>query len=170
MTIRQRVLSVDLAITVAFAAVAVVALVQANAWPFRAKLFPLATAGVLLAVSLLKTLLDVITPPAAPSPAPTKIEDEEEDDEAELVDVFATATTTEWMHAIGWMAAFFLLLWLLGALVAVPLFAVVYLFVVSRASVVLMAAYALVSWAFVYGLFIRLLHIPLPTGVLWGAS
>ena len=56
--------------------------------------------------------------------------------------------------------------WLLGALVTVPLFAVVYLVLVSRQSIVAAGAYAIVSWAFIYGLFIQLLHIPLPPGVL----
>ena len=64
------------------------------------------------------------------------------------------------------MATFFVMFWLLGALVTVPLFAVVYLVLVSRQSVVAAGAYAIVSWAFIYGLFIRLLHIPLPSGVL----
>jgi hypothetical protein len=56
--------------------------------------------------------------------------------------------------------------WLLGALVTVPLFAVVYLVVVSRQSAVAAGIYAVVSWTFIYGLFIQLLHVPLPPGVL----
>ncbi len=58
-----------------------------------------------------------------------------------------------------------MMFWLLGALVTVPLFAVVYLLAVSRQSPVLAGSYALVSWMFVYGLFDRVLHIPLPAGV-----
>jgi hypothetical protein len=77
-------------------------------------------------------------------------------------DVFATATRAEWLSAIGWMAAFFLIFWLLGALIAVPLFAVVYLLAVPRSSPILAGVYALASWAFVYGLFGRLLRLPLP--------
>jgi hypothetical protein len=80
----------------------------------------------------------------------------------DLPDVFATATRGEWLSAIGWMAAFFLMLWLAGALIAVPLFAIVYLLAVSRSSPVLATVYALASWAFVYGLFGRLLRLPLP--------
>ena len=56
--------------------------------------------------------------------------------------------------------------WLFGTLVTVPLFALLYLLVVSRQSAFVAGAYALVSWAFVYGLFVELLHIPLPRGVL----
>ena len=64
------------------------------------------------------------------------------------------------------MAAFFLMLWLLGALVTVPLFAVAYLLAVARQSPLVAGGYALASWMFVYGLFDRVLHIPLPAGVL----
>jgi hypothetical protein len=60
------------------------------------------------------------------------------------------------------MASFFVALWLLGALITVPLFAIVYLLVVPRSSPVLAGVYALASWAFVYGLFGRLLRLPLP--------
>jgi hypothetical protein len=73
-----------------------------------------------------------------------------------------TASRTEWLTSLGWMAAFFVMLWLLGALVTVPLFTLVYLLTASRESPLLAGACALASWAFVYGLFDRLLRIPLP--------
>jgi hypothetical protein len=60
------------------------------------------------------------------------------------------------------MAAFFVSLWVLGTLITVPLFAVVYLMVAARSSPVLAGVYALASWAFVYGLFGRVLRLPLP--------
>ncbi|MSO82707.1 MAG: hypothetical protein EXQ53_05375 [Acidobacteria bacterium] len=92
---------------------------------------------------------------------------EHEAEHADLPDVFATASRAEWISAVGWMATFFLMLWLLGALVTVPLFALAYLLAVSRQSPVLAGGYALVSWAFIYGLFDRVLHIPLPAGALF---
>jgi hypothetical protein len=172
----NRVLSVDRGMTAAFAIVGVWALMEAWAWPLRAALFPLGAASLLLLVALLKLAVDLAGPPAAPTPStavqarPSSPADEHEDDEtsdAEPTDVFATAPPRVWLSAITWMGAFFLLLWLLGALVAVPLFAVVYLRAVSRESFVLAGAYGLACWAFTYGLFDRLLHIPLPAGTLW---
>jgi len=59
------------------------------------------------------------------------------------------------------------MLWLLGALVTVPLFAVLYLLAVAKQSPAFAGSYALISWTFVYGLFDRVLHIPLPAGVLF---
>ena len=84
----------------------------------------------------------------------------------DVPDVFATASRAEWISAVGWMATFFVMLWLLGALVTVPLFALVYLLAVSRQTPVVAGSYALVSWMFIYGLFDRVLHVPLPAGVL----
>ncbi len=75
-----------------------------------------------------------------------------------MIDVLATASRAEWVSPISWMGAFFVMLWLLGALVTVPLFAVLYLLAASRESPVLAGGYALASWVFVYGLFDRLLH------------
>ena len=85
----------------------------------------------------------------------------------DLPDVFATASRAEWLTALAWMATFFLLLWLVGALVAVPLFAVAYLLAAARGSLVLAGTYALASWLFIYGLFDRALRVPLPTGALF---
>jgi hypothetical protein len=68
---------------------------------------------------------------------------------------------------MAWMTAFFLLFWLLGALVAVPLFALLYLLAVARQSPTFAGAYAFMCWLFVYGLFDRALRVPLPRGVLF---
>jgi hypothetical protein len=84
-----------------------------------------------------------------------------------LPDIFGTASRGEWLSALGWMAGFFLLLWLVGALVAVPLFALAYLLAAARQSIVLAGTYALASWLFIYGVFDRALRVPLPTGVLF---
>ena len=163
----RRLLSVDIAITAGFLAVGVVVLLQARGWPFRAGLFPLAASSLLLGLALLKLVLDVAIPG---HPATTILRqgsaEEEKAAETDLIDVFFTASRADWLSALGWMAAFFVMLWLLGSLVAVPLFALIYLLLVSRESMLLAGSYALVSWAFVYWLFDRLLHVPLPSGAL----
>lgn len=163
---RRRLLSADFAITLGFLIVAVAVLLQARGWPFRAGVFPLVTSSVLLGLVLLKLVLDLATARRRGGGAPRALKAEEKAVEDDLIDVFATASRAEWLSALGWMAAFFVMFWLLGALVTVPLFALIYLLVASRESPVLAGSYALVSWLFVYSLFDRLLHIPLPRGVL----
>jgi hypothetical protein len=156
----------DIPITIGFLIVSALVLAQARSWPFRTGVFPLIIGAVLfgLAVTKLGTMLGAVDTSlvgrvARSGPA----------EEPDLPDVLATASRAQWISATGWMAAFFVTLWLLGALVAVPLFALAYLLVVSRRSPVLAGGYALVSWLFVYGLFDRALNVPLPAGALFSA-
>jgi len=149
----------DLPITIGFLVVGGAVVFEARGWPFRTAIFPLTTGAILLGLSLIKLAAAARTfsASARASARPPRTMTE-----IDIPDVFATATRREWLSAIGWMAAFFLTFWLLGALIAVPLFALVYLLAVPRSSPVLAGVYALASWAFVYGLFGRLLRLPLP--------
>jgi hypothetical protein len=158
----------DIPITVGLLVMGAIVLFEARGWPFRTAVFPLATGMILVALSLAKLLAGPLKrfasadPPYVPEDHVGRVPRSGPADIDEIPDVFATASRREWLSAIGWMAAFFVALWLLGALIAVPLFAVVYLLAVPRSSPVLAGVYALASWAFVYGLFGRLLRLPLP--------
>ena len=148
---------VDVAIAIGFLVLAAGVVLQARAWPFRTAVFPLITGAVLLVAAFVR--LGLSLKPAGPQDPPYDAQ------ETEAPDVLATATRAEWLSAVGWMAAFFVMLWLLGALVTVPLFTVMYL-LASRESPVMAGCYAVAAWMFVYGLFDRLLHVPLPAGAL----
>lgn len=183
----------DIAITVGFLAAGVWVVFQALDWPFRTSLFPLMTGSLLVGLALLKfaasagrvvrsgsgsagsELASLVRPEYADGRSGSAEEhgasaalaaERPADLLSELPEVFVTASRREWTAAVGWMAGFFLMLWMLGAVVTVPLFAVAYLLIVARRSPLFAGLYALVSWMFVYGLFDRVLHIPLPAGVL----
>jgi small-conductance mechanosensitive channel len=141
----------DLMISAAFLAIAVAVLVEARGWPFRTSVFPLATGWLLAGLAAAK-LVRGFRPTSVEAPPGVE-------EEAELL---VTAGRAQWLPALGWMAAFFIMLWLLGALITVPLFTLVYLLLASRESPVLAGACALASWVFIYGLFDRLLRVPLP--------
>jgi|RhiMethySRZTD1v2_1073278.scaffolds.fasta_scaffold142283_2 putative tricarboxylic transport membrane protein len=159
----------DLPIALAFLLIAAWVLYQAWDWPFRTAVFPLAIGSVLGLCALAKLVTDARRQATAPvtSASPVTAEQVDESENEEPPDVFATASRREWLTAIAWMAAFFVLLWLVGALIAVPLFAVAYLITAARSRIVLAGVYALASWLFIYGLFDRALRIPLPTGILF---
>ena len=148
----------DLPITAGFLVMGGVVVLEARGWPFRTAVFPLATGLILIGLSLLRLVARAVRRPARVA-APPEREAALADD---LPEVLATASRREWLAAAGWMAAFFVMFWVFGALIAVPLFAVVYLLSVPRSSPLLAGLYALASWAFVYGLFGRLLRLPLP--------
>jgi TctA family transporter len=145
----RRLLTADHVVSVALLVAGATVLAEARNWPFRAGLFPLAAGSAMVGLTILK--LAVKPGNAATDP--------------EGGDVFAGASRADWLRGLGWMTTFFVLLWLLGALVTVPLFALVYLLAASRETPLMAGSYALASWLFVYSLFDRLLHIPLPPGV-----
>ncbi len=176
----SRWLRADLLITVGFLILFAWAILQARAWPFRTSLFPVITASIMLALTVLKLLLD-LRQAARPLPAaaPTdgqiallsrgtgELVEEERVAEVEAEDIFATAPRAIWLAALGWLAVFFAMLWTLGMLVTVPLFSLLYLRVVSRESTTLCVLYAASAWIFIYALFDQLLHVPLPTGAVF---
>ena len=153
--IRKRGLTPDRAITAGFLLLAAIVLGDAWDWPFRSGIFPLIPGTLLFATALLNL--------GVGSRIPTTVVEAEGED---MPDVLATASRAEWISSLSWMAGFFIMLWLLGALVTVPLFTAAYLLAASRESPLMAGGYALISWAFVYGLFDRLLHLPLPAGLL----
>jgi hypothetical protein len=161
----------DVPVVIGCLIVAVWVLYQAAGWPFRTAVFPFATGAILLGLSLTKlgAHMYVGRVPRADHEQSGRgpAEPPELDELADPPDVFATASRAEWLSALAWMAAFFLLLWLLGALVAVPLFAAAYLLTVARRGSIVAGVYACVCWLFIYGLFARALHVPLPAGVLF---
>ena len=56
--------------------------------------------------------------------------------DGEGADALVAASRSDWTGALLWMSAFFLMLWLAGALLAVPAFALMYLLIVSRQTIV----------------------------------
>jgi len=68
--------------------------------------------------------------------------------------------------AVAWAAAFFLSLWSLGLAITIPLFAIVYLRLAATEAWPKTILYAVAAWLFVELVFNRLLHVPLPGGVI----
>ncbi len=141
MTLRRGHLLISLAL-LAFLAYATYD--AANLSP-RSRLFPLSItipALILAAVQVVRVArADVSADPAAPQ-------------EARVT-----------RDALAWAAAFFAGVWAIGLVTTMGIFSVVYLRVVARAPWPLAALYALGIIGFSYGLFVAVLHIPLPTGV-----
>ena len=72
------------------------------------------------------------------------------------------------LASIAWTAAFFAVIGAVGLLAAVPLFSTAYLRLAARTSWPLIAAYAVISTIFIYFVFVHLLNIRLPAGLLFG--
>ncbi len=72
------------------------------------------------------------------------------------------------LHSVAWAAGFFASIWLVGLVGSVPLFSAAYLRLVARTSWVVIVLYAAIATSFIYLVFVYLLHIPLPAGLLFG--
>jgi hypothetical protein len=159
----------DVILTVALLTVFAGAYALSLAWPFRTALFPrlVSAAGVILALVQLAAL-------AARARRATVVPDEtapvhrggEDEGDHSVGYVFASAGGRAWGAALGWIAAFFVSLWLVGAVPTVPAFALLYLRVAGGASWRAAAVYAVVAGVVVFAVFGRLLSVPMPTGVL----
>ena len=147
----------DLTFALALIAVFVYATVTAVSYPEGAKLFPLAIAIPSLALAVVLAVISLrsrgtIVAPRPPDPGDEVIAPEER--------MRRTATIALWILGI------FVAVYLLGFLVAIPLSAIAYLRFAARESWVTSVAVAAVCWALVFGVFDRLLHLPLPPGEL----
>jgi hypothetical protein len=69
----------------------------------------------------------------------------------------------------GWILGYFVAIWLLGFSVGVPLCTFVQLKFGSREKWLISIVLTVFAWAFIYGIFDRVLHVPFPAGqlLLW---
>lgn len=165
----------DVALALLLLAVFVVGFVGAGEWPYRAALFPrlVSAAGALFAVLKLAGYgLRAVrgrAPESSTGPdrtlGGTELVNEEEEEDLSLEYVFATAGRRAWTAALGWIAGFFVCLWLLGVFVTVPLFAFAYLRVSGGAGWLGAAVYSAVTGAIIYVAFRQLLSVTMPTGI-----
>jgi uncharacterized membrane protein YedE/YeeE len=148
----------DFTFALVLIAVFAYATVTALSYPEGAKLFPLAIAipsfalAVVLAVSSLRARGTTAPPqPADPDDDPTLSPEER---------------TRRTIAIAVWILGIFAAVYLLGFLVAIPISAAAYLRFAARESWAMSAGIAALCWALVFGVFDRLLHLPLPAGVL----
>jgi Tripartite tricarboxylate transporter TctB family len=146
----------SLILALAIAALSGWAIFSAFAWPLKAKLFPLVISIPLLCLALAEVVW-VLLGSSGTAAADFKLSQEHPPEVARR----------RTLVAVAWIAGFFVLILLLGFLIAVPLLVFAYLRVQGKESWLFSAAFTLVLWAAFYGLFDQLLHLPFPPGWLF---
>ena len=129
---------------------------SALAWPLKAKLFPLVISIPLFLLATAEVLWVVLGKPEPRASA-----------ESETVPAAVAQRRT--LVAAGWAVGFFLLIMLVGFLIAVPAMVFLYLRLHSRESWLFSIVFTVAVWAAFYGLFDLLLHLPFPAGWLFSA-
>lgn len=161
---RRRLPLADLAITTGLLLVFVLAFLTARGWPEGASIFPEFVTGVGAALAALHLLVLVVRRPAE------DLQPHGEDGEIEALDVeyvFEHAGRRSWAINLAWIAGFFLVTFLVGVLVAAPVFTLLYLRWTARASWLFSAVYAVVLGVVIYVSYTIALQLPLPEGILF---
>ncbi|HXG52912.1 MAG TPA: tripartite tricarboxylate transporter TctB family protein [candidate division Zixibacteria bacterium] len=134
---------------------------QAQEWRLQARLYPYAIGFPMLALAIAQVILDLRGYTAKQRADATPMDRQF----AQGVDA-GVARHRTW-NIFAWIFGFFLSIWLLGFSLSVPLLVFTYLKIQSREpwplSVILTAS----SWLIFYGLFIRLLNLPFPEGLVF---
>ena len=133
------------------------AIYAAIGWPFKAKLFPMVIAVTVLCLAAAELAWALF----GSQPAERAADFQMTTEVPREIAVRRTAVV------IAWMAGFFAVIVLIGFPWAVPLFVFLYLKVQGRESTWLSVAFSAVVWGLFYGLFVKLLNIPFPTGWLF---
>lgn len=128
------------------------ALYETQTWSTRSRTYGIGVAalGLVLALSMLAREVIRQRRPGAAAVAPVDY------------------GTPVGLRSVAWAAGFFASIWLVGLIGSVPLFSAAYLRLAARTSWIVIALYAAIGTSFIYLVFVYLLHIPLPTGLLFG--
>jgi TctA family transporter len=139
--------------------VVALALWESGGWKFRARLFPWVIGFPLVTIALIQLGRDIRE---LAKVVKKRVEALTEKKAAE-----AATVRRRTVRIAGWILGFFAMIWLLGFPVAVPLCTFFYVKVGGAEKWPISLSLAAVSWLFFYGLFIYLLYIPFPEGLLF---
>jgi hypothetical protein len=132
---------------------------MAQDWRMQARLYPWAIGIPMLILAVVQVILDLKGIKAKPSDATpmdyqfSKVTDP----------VLARKRT---ITMFSWLVGFFFGIWLLGFPIAIALMMFTYLKIQGRESWVLSIALTVIAWIFFWGLFVKLLTLPFPEGLI----
>ena len=128
---------------------------SALAWPLKARLFPLVIGIPLFSLALAEVLWVLL---ARENTADSTLSADQPNDVA----------LRRTLLAAGWAVGFFVAIVLLGFPIAVPVLVFAYLRLQGKEGWAFSVLFTAGVWAFFYGLFDWLLHLPFPAGLLLG--
>jgi hypothetical protein len=131
---------------------------MAKDWRMQARLYPWAIGIPMVILAIVQVILDLKGVQRKQSDAaPVDFQFSQNIDPA-----LARRRT---INIFSWIGGFFLGIWLLGFVITIPLLVFTYLKIQSGESWVLSAALTVGAWLVFYGLFVRLLTLPFPQGL-----
>jgi tripartite tricarboxylate transporter TctB family protein len=138
----------------------VVFLYEARDWRMQARLYPLAIGIPMLILAIIQVILDlkgVERKQADAAPVDFQF--------AQSVEPVLARKRT--LNIFGWLLGFFIGIWLLGFNVTIPLMVFGYLKIQSGEKWWLSLTLTAIAWAFFWTLFVWLLNLPFPDGLIF---
>ena len=151
-------------LTLLILAVFFAAVYTAGQWQYQARLFPWSIGIPAVLLCVIQLCLDLF-----------RIGDSADgDDHASVMDlpvdrgVPVSVVVRRAANTFGWIGGFFLVIWLVGFIITVPLFVFLNLTIQAREKLSVSLIYTGAMLIFLLGLFHFILHIPWPAGVIAG--
>ena len=126
----------------------------------QARLYPWAIGIPMLILAIIQVILDLKGVKAKPSSDATPMDYQF----SQVTDPVLARKRTIIMFS--WLVGFFFGIWLLGFPIAIALMMFTYLKFQGRESWVLSIALTVIAWIFFWGLFVKLLTLPFPEGLI----
>ena len=132
---------------------------EAKDWRMQARLYPYAIGIPMLIFAIVQVILDLKGVKAKQSSDGAPMDFQFQQTEVSPADVRKRTITM-----FAWMFGFFMAIWLLGYVVAIPLMVFGYLKFQSNESWRLSVTLTVIAFVFFYSLFVKLLTLPFPDG------
>jgi hypothetical protein len=132
---------------------------MAQDWRMQARLYPWAIGIPMLILAIVQVILDLKGVQAKSSADATPM------DFQFTKDIDPVTARKRTFIMFGWLVGFFFAIWLFGFPIAITLMMFTYLKFQGRESLGLSIALTVIAWFFFWGLFVKLLHLPFPEGL-----
>lgn len=132
---------------------------QAQDWRMQARLYPWSIGIPMIILAIIQVILDL------------KGIESKQDDSAP-VDIIRTTTVEpkiafrRTVNAFGWFLGFFFGIWLVGFSITIPAMVFSYMYFQGKEKFMLSAILTGCAWVFFNTLFVRLLNLPFPDGLI----
>ena len=133
----------------------------AQDWRLQARLYPYAIGIPMLILAIVQVILDLKGVKAKESSSATPM------DFQFTKDVDPTTAKKRAIIMFAWLIAFFFLIWLVGFPIGIAVMMFTYLKWQGRESWKLSILLTVIAWLCFWGLFVKLLHLPFPDGLIF---
>jgi hypothetical protein len=138
---------------------------EAQEWRLQARLYPWAIGIPMVILAVIQVILDIKGYQAKESSdgaPPVRM------DFQFTKEIDATTARKRAITMFAWLFGFFLLVWIVGFNIGIPLMVFCYLKFQSKEPLVLSLILTVIAFVFFYVLFVRLLTLPFPDGLIFG--